>query len=59
MHAADHHLVAMGYEQIAGVMFSLDLPEDWQRTLDTLTYPALAIAGTAVITAIIVNALGK
>jgi hypothetical protein len=35
----------------------LDLPEKWDRVIDKATYPALAIAGTAVITRIIVNIL--
>ena len=36
---------------------ALDLPDSWERAIDKATYPALAIAGTAVITAIIVNVL--
>jgi hypothetical protein len=38
---------------------AFDLPEKWERAIDTATYPALAVAGTAVITAIIIKALGK
>ncbi len=35
----------------------IDLPDTWERAIDRATYPALAIAGTAVITAIILQAL--
>lgn len=35
----------------------LDLPDSWDRVIDKATYPALAIAGTAIITTIIVKAL--
>ena len=35
----------------------IDLPESWQRVMDKATYPALAIAGTAIITTIIIEAL--
>lgn len=35
----------------------LDLPDSWDRVIDKATYPALAIAGTAIITTIIIKAL--
>jgi hypothetical protein len=38
---------------------AIDLPEKWQQAIDSATYPALAVAGTAVITAIILKALHR
>ena len=48
---------ALGHNDTSYVIPKFDLPDSWERAMDKATYPALAIAGTAVITAIIVKAL--
>jgi hypothetical protein len=48
---------ALGHNDTIYTAPVLDLPESWDRVIDTATYPALAIAGTAIITTIIVQAL--
>jgi len=48
---------ALGHNDTIYTAPVLDLPDSWEQVIDKATYPALAIAGTAIITTIIVKAL--